>query len=111
MPKSYRRPTHFTHARWTAAEAATVLAEAAASGLSLAAFARCEGLAVRRLYRWRQELGAEREKRPTFIEVRPSPAGHVEIDLVSGRTLRVAETIAGDALARLVEVLERQTPC
>jgi hypothetical protein len=56
-------------------------------------------------------VSAEREKRPTFIEVGPSPAGHVEIGLVSGRTLRVAETIAGDALARLVEVLERQTPC
>jgi transposase-like protein len=111
MPKSYRRPTHFSHSRWTAADAATVLADAAASGLSLAAFARREGVEVRRLYRWRRELSAGHEKRPAFIEVQAPPAASVEIALMSGRTLRVAETISGDALARLVEVLERQTPC
>ncbi len=96
--------------RWTMAEARATLAALAASGLSLADFARREGLSPERLYRWRRTLAADGRRaasRAEVIEIRPRRAEPVEIVLASGRVLRVSETIDVSALARLVAALER----
>jgi transposase-like protein len=114
--------------RWKEAEARAVLAAFAASGSSLTEFARVEGLEPERLRRWQHRLArAEqlpppapaRPRRkssaapaaPALIELRSPPSARraevIEVVLVSGVTLRVAETIEPAALARLVSELER----
>ena len=108
--------------RWKIAEARSVLAALAASGLSLPEFATRERVEPQRLRRWQRRLaGEERRVRgarrrrtspvapatPAVIELRPSPRGAepVEIVLGSGVSLRVADTIDPAALARLVTAL------
>jgi transposase-like protein len=107
--------------RWKIADARSVLALLATSGLSLHEFASREGLEVQRLRRWQRRLAreakAERQSAkpapapksptaPALIELRPPrPTEPIEIVLGSGVTLRVAETIDGAALARLVTAL------
>lgn len=101
--------------RWTAADARAVFVEQAASGLSLSAFAKREGIDDWRLYKWRRRLDDKKKSRavaasaptPAVIELRPSAqrVEHIEIVLASGVTLRVPETIDAAALARLVAAL------
>jgi len=111
--------------RWKIADARSVLAALAASGLSLPEFASRKGLEPQRLRRWRQQLAREERRpaqrtraarkrsaspsAPAVIELRPTPsprrAEPIEIVLGSGVTLRVAETIEPAALARLVAAL------
>ena len=112
MPRRHASAPYSLRRRWTVADARSALAALAASGLSVGAFARREGLDRERLYRWRRRLSAERREptRPTtaeLIEIRPRAVAPVEILLVSGRVLRVSESIDADALARLVGALER----
>ena len=85
----------------------------------MSAFAGREGLDEERLYRWRRRFARERKAAactvtpPAIIELRaatrprPSETEPVEIVLVSGVVLRVAETIDPVRLARLVSALER----
>jgi transposase-like protein len=87
-----------------------VLVEHAASGLSLGDFARREGIAPWRLYRWRRRLdeaGAAPGPTPAVIELRATPrtGAPIEIVLQSGVTLRVSEAVEPSALARVVAVL------
>jgi transposase-like protein len=112
MPKLRRAATYSTRRRWTSADARDALLDLEASGLSLAAFAKREGLVAERLYRWRRRFAAGRTKSaaaPAFVEVRPRTPSVVEIVLRSGRTLRVPESLESRALLRLVEVLD--PPC
>jgi hypothetical protein len=83
------------------------LAALESSGLSLGAYAAREGMDVQRLYRWRRRLAGESgPARPTtFVELRRAAPAMVEVVLPSGITLRVAETIDGAALRRLVEAV------
>ena len=90
----------------------------------MSAFAEQEGIDEERLYRWRRRFARERKAEaravtptttPAIIELRaatPSPrraaAESVEIVLVSGVVLRVAETIDPARLARLIAGLERR---
>jgi hypothetical protein len=47
-----------------------------------------------------------------FVEItRGAPAQRVEIQLRSGRTLVVSESIDATALRRIVDVLEHDAPC
>jgi transposase-like protein len=98
-----------TSARWSAAEARAALTSLDASGLSLAAFAKREGLVAERLYSWRRRLADQPDSSPEFVEVMSprSPSRYAEIVFPSGVTLRVAETIEPTTLRRLVEALER----
>lgn len=110
--------------RWKIAEARAVLAELAASGLSLPEFASLKGLEPQRLRRWQRRLAGEprRPERPratrpavpapaALIELRstssPRRTEPVEIVLASGLVVRVAETIDPATVARLVTALER----
>jgi transposase len=110
MPKSRKARQH-RRQRWTSEQARTVLSSLRESGLSPGAFAAREGVDVKRLYWWRQRLGGGSAPgagaRPTaFIELRGmAPPAMVEVVLPSGLTLRVAETIDGAALRRLVEAV------
>lgn len=111
--------------RWRIAKARSVLAELAASGLSLHEFASLHGLEPQRLRRWQRRLAGERRRPtrtprpaspavpapPALIELRPTasarPAATVEVVLVSGVIVRVAEAIDPATLARLVAAVAR----
>ena len=102
--------------RWSVADARGVLADHAASGLSLRAFGEREGLKVERLQRWRRQLRNEAMSAvavPAFVEVRRRPrrSEAVAIVLRSGRMLRVSESIDSEALRRIVEALEGAAEC
>ena len=90
----------------------------------MTAFAEQEGLDEERLYRWRRRFARERKAEasaatppvtPAIIELRAATSQRprhveterVEIVLVSGVVLRVAETIDPAGLARLVAALGR----
>jgi hypothetical protein len=92
-----------------------VIAALDASGQSVAVFAAREGFDPQRLYFWRRRLesgAADVVQPPAFIEVRsPAEHGRIEVVLRSGRVVRVAESIDGDLLRRLVDALEQDPPC
>ena len=117
MPKPRPFASYATRRRWTATDARAALSALTESGLTPRAFAGREGLDVQRLHSWRRKLGATideaAEAPPAFVELRPRADEHVEVVLLSGRVLRVAESVDTAALARLVEVLERpsSSPC
>jgi hypothetical protein len=125
MPKPTTAPQELPRRRrWKIAKARSVLAELAASGLSLHEFASQQGLEPQRLRRWQRRLAGERRRPtraphpasravpapPALIELRPTasarPAPTVEIVLASGVIVRVAETIDPATLARLVAAIE-----
>jgi transposase-like protein len=121
MPRPETKAPYSKRRRWRARDARTALDAAAASGLSVGEFAKREGLVAERLYRWQRRFAREPKTEaraptppaaPAIIELRPTmqreAAGSVEIVLVSGVVLRVAETIDPDAVARLVAALERE---
>ncbi len=112
MPKpAAAAPSSPRRRRWKIAEARSILAALASSGLSLPEFAIRKGLEPQRLRRWRRQLAREVRRPAAVIELLPSPnlrpVEPIEIVLTSGVTLRVAETIEPAALARLVTALER----
>jgi len=97
--------------RWTATDAASVLAAASASGLSLRRFARERGLDPQRLARWRRQLDGGRAPEATFVEVaRPdvaaARAGGFEVVLGAGHVVRVGLGFDAEELRRLLAVLE-----
>jgi transposase-like protein len=118
MPNAQPRPPKPRRRCWSVAEARAVLSAQAASGLSVGAFARREGLDDERLYRWQRRLAREGKSEaraapatPPLLELRPpaslrlATSAAVEIVLASGVTLRVAETIESAVLVRLVTAL------
>ncbi len=112
MPRHRTAAAYTRRRRWTAADARAALAALATSGLTLSAFARRDGLHVERLRRWRLRLAATERGQvavapPEVIELRPRRPEPVEIVLLSGRVLRVSETIDVSVLPRLVAALER----
>ena len=127
MPRRRPPAAYLTRRRWTIIDARDALAAWEASGRSLSEFARRTGLEVKRLYRWRERLAADRSRRirrpeemPEFVELRPRPqvveqlprdGQPVEVVLRSGRILRVAETIDPLVLLRLVRALEDDPAC
>lgn len=127
MPKSrstsivaFSRP-----GRWTAAKAKAMLAAARQSGLTLYGFATREGLDPQRLYWWRRRLReavAAREltfeevprevKRASVVRGDLPDVERFEIVVRGGRVVRVGATFDGDALRRLLAVLEEEeAPC
>ena len=98
--------------RWTSEKASAVLADLAASGLSVQEFAAREGLDPERVYRWRRRLGMiPPAPAATFVEVRPRTRSRVEILLRSGHVLFVPDSIDTGALRQLVDTLERAGEC
>lgn len=115
MPR-VRQPRFQTRRRWTIADAQEALAAQHASGLSMSAFAKREGLDAQRLSRWRRRLasrpaGRRLAPRAAFIELVPRAPEPVEVVLRSGRILRVSTAVDAAALQRLVAALEQAEPC
>ncbi len=113
MSKSPSPPPipHKTRRRWTVVEARAALAALASSGLSQSAFAAREGYDTQRLRVWRRKLGVATAAPPSFVEVPPRGGELIEVVLPSGVTLRVAESIDGSLLRRLVDALAPTSPC
>jgi transposase-like protein len=99
------------------AEMQALLAEHAESGLSLAAFARQRGVSVRALYYWKGRLGtaAAAARKPASrrlslapVKLLPDQAEppRVEIELRSGRRLRLFRGFDVGELPALIAVLE-----
>ena len=104
-----------TRRHWTETEATAVLADFAASGLTLAEFCNQRGLSRGRLAYWRERLSASTSPTtPAFVAVplpiSAAPDAHIEISC-GGVVLRVRETLDVDHLARLVAALARTSSC
>jgi transposase-like protein len=117
MPKLLSISRHESPGRWSAEHARQILARQEASGLSIVAFARREGLVAQRLYWWRSRLSVAGDDggAPEFVEVTPQRVadnrGVVEVVLRSGRVLRVSEGIDSHLLRRLADALEQDESC
>ncbi len=109
---------------WSQGEAREVLQAWAASGLTMAEYARAHGLSEKRLWYWRKRLkglGFEPERTldaqaAPFAPVRvvPShPEGRCcfEVVLSSGMTVRVPGGFEAVELKRLLEVVVSCGPC
>ena len=89
---------------------ADLLAEQERSGLTIAAFARDQGIAPWKLYAALHRIRAEREAARnrfasvTVVDSRPLAAGF-ELDLPAGRRLHIPRGFDEDELMRLVAVL------
>lgn len=112
-----------THRRWTEREAAEILAAQEASGLTVKEFASREGVSPQRLWRWRRARVSGVET-PVFEEVaRPAPVAlcrepliavpqqPFEVVLSRGRIVRVPPLFDGDALRRLLMIVEEVAAC
>jgi hypothetical protein len=86
-----------------------------ASGLSLTAWSRREGLRYERLRRWRQQLERSRKRRrgPQLLPVQlvePEGSAHaLELELPRGLRLRVAAGFDAASLARLLGEIEARS--
>ncbi len=87
--------------------------------------ARRHGIAVRQLFRWKQELAPAAKTETTFLPVTitdapersaealpslPGPAPGIEVELVGGRRVRFERDTDPETVRRLVTLLEGETP-
>jgi transposase-like protein len=104
--------------RWSREQGEWVISEWQRSGQSVQDFAAQHGIDPQRVYFWSKRSKPQHkgkrgsQGRPEIVELKlaPSPLSmerRVEIQLVSGRRLSVAEHIDLDVLERFVAVLER----
>jgi len=114
MPRSKFRKAVSRAPRWTPEQASRTLRKQAVSGLSIVEFAAREGLEPKRLYRWRERLGAgtvSTAPAPTFVEVKAARQVRVEVVLRTGHVLFVPDSFDAGALTQLIEILERGAGC
>lgn len=110
-------------AQWSSTQAKWVIAELKRSGLSTKSFAARYRVGLPRIYYWHARFEAQEKAKqaPTgLVEVRMSRAGarggqpsrlarpRIEIELLSGRRLRVSELVDLERLGALVAMLERR---
>lgn len=109
-----------SRAHWSPELAQRVLADLKRSGLSASSFAAKHEIGLERIYYWQKRLevrASETEARPGLVEVRVSrrtdggtssqASARIDIELLNGRRLSVAESIDVEQLGRLVALLER----
>lgn len=110
--------------QWSSTQAQWVIAELKRSGLSTKSFAARYRVGLPRIYYWHARFGAQEKTKqaPTgLVEVRMPPQSGVrdarpstlarpciEIELLSGRRLRVLESVDLERLGALVALLERR---
>lgn len=100
--------------RWSEAQARWVLGEFGRSGLGVKDFAIRHGIGVHRIYYWRGRLEATEGSTPRLVEVQvadiarqpTAPESRIEVELLSGRRLRVSENVDPLRLEALVMALE-----
>jgi len=123
-----------TRRRWSRAEKRAVVAEASAPGVNVSEIARRHGIKPSLLFRWKNQVTTEgsvepascaSDRSPSFVplalpapaacaalpapavsERPPRPASSVEIELVTGRRVRVDVMIDTAALKRIIDALE-----
>jgi len=136
MPKISRLEVIASGARrrWTDAEKARIVAESFDGPRRVSATARRYGLTSSQVFTWRRQLASAAALQPAAAETAPTftpvtvtseatetavPAiagarreavtvGRMEIALANGRRIVVGMDVDADALARVVEVLERR---
>lgn len=103
--------------RWNTADAGQALTAYQGSGMSLAAFARREGMSLTRLAWWRKKL--QDPARPSAAPMRWLPVAirrceparpqvsSVEIVVRGGRVIRVTDSFDAEMLVQVIETLER----
>ena len=116
-----------TRRSWSKEQKRAIVAEIDIGGATLSQVARRHGIHTSLLFRWRKTLGCvigappladvpSASTAPTFIPVMlplPPPAslppkpGAVEIVLANGRTVRVGTDVDAQALAGIVDALEK----
>lgn len=95
--------------RWNAKIARKALDEFAASGMSMAAFARSRGVNFQRLFWWRKRLGQRAAtKAATFIPAAISRGSLISVRLPSGVVVE-AEDAAALPVAWLAELARSMT--
>ena len=100
--------------RWTERDAQGALATWRASGLSLAAWCRQEGIGYERMRRWRSQRGSEARGSQTAallpVQVleseRATDGPGFELELPRGLRLHVPSAFDDASLARLLRVVE-----
>jgi transposase-like protein len=104
--------------RWSAAEAELVIRASQECGRPLSDFAQEHGLQRARIWRWSSRLRKRRGQSALFhpvriVERRPanlSPAA-IEVVLLDGRRVRLAQDFAAADFARALAVLEGAVSC
>ena len=120
-----------TRRRWSRAEKRAIVAEASAPGVNVSEVARRHGIKPSLLFRWKNQVADATEesveptncasdRSPSFVPVAlpapaayaalppaaPRPASTIEIELVTGRRVRVDAMIDTVALRRIIDALE-----
>ena len=113
MPRSLERRSRLAvlvaKRRWSTSDARLVLEHQEGSGLGIEPFAVAEGLDPQRLRRWRAQLSEG--PRPSFVEVTPRVAvAAIEVELRSGRVIRIHDGSSMELLRRVVAALEAEPP-
>ena len=100
--------------RWPRAEKERIVAASLEPGAVASAVARCAGIHVSQLFRWRHELGVGRRSVPAFAAVTVSqqmPAqvagGLIEIELAGGTRLRIVGAVDTGTLSTAIAALAR----
>ena len=113
-----------TRREWSVAEKRAIVAESRMPGANVSEISRRRGAAQSLIYQWRKMFDATGE--PPFLSVSiaapqpivsppvppqapippPATSAMIEIELASGRKLRVAADVDTAALARIVAALE-----
>jgi transposase len=119
--------------RWSHDDKMRIVEETLAPGAKVTEVARRNGIAASVVFTWRRQARTIKQVGPRFApvqiaaaeaveetakllseddrRVRPAPAartGLIEIDLGNGRRIRVDAQVDPDALARVLDVLERR---
>lgn len=112
-----------TRRKWSLAEKEAMVAQTASASVS--SIARKHGVAASLLFRWRREFGSGGKKVKPVSETRfvpialPAPSagyapatvthgGLIEIELASGRRIRVDASVDAAALKRVIAVLDER---
>jgi hypothetical protein len=110
-------------AQWSPTQAKWVIGELKRSGLSTKSFAARNKVGLPRIYYWHARFEAQEKAKQAparLVEVRMPQSGvrgdqpstrarpRIEIELLSGRRLRVSESVDLERLGALVAMLERR---
>ena len=107
---SNRKPVAARWRKWSEGEAREVLARLAASGKSVAAFAREIGVSAHRITYWRTRLGESRSAQ-LFVPVRVRGGAALELE-IGPVVLRVPEETHAERIAEIiVAIVQRQRAC